>query len=213
MDSIAEYHAFGPSQTSAPTSLTQTTPISRNRHYHSIGYLGPTSFSAIFLENHESSNIPESLKELSAGPEPVVVSDADLDQGAEVLLVFWRCLPLCSKVHRGLYAAWDVGVVFESLVEIWCDEANQLFDGANAQSSEVALSEKCRAVSRSVWQNSSREDLIDESVTMQLWARGFTGYQLRWEVIGTVSRFAASEHALLLTTTDFGRDRIDCKQR
>jgi hypothetical protein len=166
---------------------TQSSPNLRNKLYNSIGFLGPTSFSAIFLENHESSNIPESLNELSAGREPVVVSDADLHQGAEVLLVFLRCLPLCPKLHRRLYSTWDIGVVYETLVKIWYTGGRQLFDGVDAQAIESELLDDCRAVSETIWQNSNTEDAIDENTTMQHWAESFTGHQLRWEVIGTVS--------------------------
>ena len=177
-------------QAPGPLAPTQPAPALHNRHYNSIGFLGPTSFSSIFLENYESSNIPESLKELSAGREPVVVTDADLQQGAEVLLVFLRCMPLWSKNQerfKRLYASWDIGVVYETLIGIWCAEAKQLLDDAAVQLTETAQLEKCRAVSNLVWQNSNSEDVIDENTTMQIWAKGFTGQHLRWEVVGTVS--------------------------
>jgi hypothetical protein len=203
-----------PVQPSTQTSPTQSTPSLRDKLHNSIGFLGPTSFTAVFLENHESSNIPQSLNELSAGREPIIVSDADLQEGAEVLLVFLRCLPLCSKLHRRLYSAWDVGVVHEILVETWHTGAGQLFGDIDVEAIGSELLEKCQVVSEKIWQNSNIENVINEDTTMQLWAKCFTGQQLRWEVIGTVSlhdALTSVKDSAVLICTDIVRGGSKCK--
>jgi hypothetical protein len=173
-----------PSSTSGPAAPPSVDPVVHTRQH--VGYLGPTSFSALFTDNHEFRNIPENLRNLPTGRDATAVTNADIEQGAQILLLFWQCLPLCSKISQRYYRFWDIGVVWEALVEVWRDGALQVLDGDPGQMSEAALTERCREMSQLVWQNSGRDEAIDENTTFQLWASGFTGRRLRWETVGTV---------------------------
>jgi hypothetical protein len=140
----------------------------------------------LFTDNHELRHIPHSLQDLPTNENATALTNSDIEQGAQVLVLFWQCLPLCSKISQRLYVVWDIGVVWRQLIDRWHDGARRLLGGDYVQMGDATLVEKCRETSRLIWENSGSDDAIDEKTTFELWANSFTGQRLRWETIGTV---------------------------
>lgn len=133
------------------------------------GFLGPTSFSAIFTENnHNLEANEEDLEQL-----PIV--QENISKGAEIISILVEDLAVMRKLM--LYRSQvQLSFLPHKIGQLW-------YEGFPRN---LRTTDELRNASWSVWQNTVRPMQIAPDTTMIDWAKQCTGSGLRWEVIGLV---------------------------
>lgn len=152
-----------------------------------IGFLGPTSFSAVFTENDDTRSGSRTADFVQVGRlQPVTIRN--IESGAELVAILLQNLPVYSEASPRLQYLWDGGVISPSLYRIWFEDIEHCFSQFISPARNSP--ERCRELSETIWFNSRRPIEISEQTTMRGWAGAFTGMHLRWEVVGIVSKLA-----------------------
>jgi hypothetical protein len=145
------------------------------------GFLGPTSYSAVFTENPGSLSVitePYDAEESSHLPP---VSAEKIQQGAEVLSML-RDIPIYQRFTQRWFDLSDGIVVLQPIYRIWIDELWSEF-GRLLQESNP---EQLRSLSELVWRNTRKPMKIHGNMTAREWAKAASGRNLRWEVVGVI---------------------------
>ncbi len=146
------------------------------------GFLGPTSYNAVFTENAGSLSVitePHDSSEDAQSLPPVSVEK--IQQGAEVLSML-RDIPIYQRFTQRWYDICDGIVVMQPAYRIWIDELWSEF-GRLLQDGNP---EQLRSLSELVWRNTRRPMKVHGQMTAQEWARSASGRNLRWEVVGVI---------------------------
>ena len=153
-----------------------------------VGFLGPTSYSAVFTENpgslgieHDISDEPHDMSQLPP------ISPEKIQQGAEVLALL-RDMPLYEKLNQRLFDICDGIVVGQPIFRIWVDEMWSEF----GQILTEGKPEQLRSLSELVWRNTRRPMKVNGQMTAREWAKSASGRNLRWEIVGLVGSMTAS---------------------
>nr|POF19908.1 hypothetical protein CFP56_52157 [Quercus suber] len=146
-----------------------------------IGFLGPTSFSAVFEQDQGNRNEIKAIGTRSARPIQAM-SASYIHKGSQVIMLLLRNLPMYQRAGRRLEYMWDAGIVSRPLFQLWHEEILTSF--GHVVSTSTDMHEKCQELSKMVWQNTRRPVDVNEQMTMEEYARFFTGLNLRWEVVG-----------------------------
>lgn len=145
------------------------------------GFLGPTSYNAVFTENPGSlSAILDPVDDREV-PHPPPVSSEKIQQGAEVLSMF-RDMAIYRRFTQRWFNLCDGAVVMQPVFRIWMDDLWTEF-GPILQESRP---EQLRNLSELVWRNTRRPLKTHGQMTALEWAKSATGRHLRWEVVGAI---------------------------
>ncbi|WPG97832.1 Hypothetical protein R9X50_00061300 [Acrodontium crateriforme] len=148
-----------------------------------LGFLGPTSFSAIFTENEH--RLEAGQGDMRGHAEPSIVVQERVTQGAEILQVVVNTLRQVKQIIRGRLAGF-VGRVPEAVVEIWMEGMFSECDHFQDSSFE-----EFKPISHLIWRNTVESKGINSGMSFREWAEQCTGPGLRWEIIGIILTLAA----------------------
>lgn len=145
-----------------------------------VGFLGPTSYSAVFTEHSGSLGIGDQEETDDVPNLPSVTADK-IQQGAEVLALL-RDIPLYERFTQRSFDFCDGIVVLQPVYRIWIDElwtefGQLLIDGSPDQ---------LRSLSELVWRNTRRPMKVHGQMSAREWAKSASGRNLRWEVVGLI---------------------------
>ena len=165
------------------SSASYASPESGNMSFRDskTGFLGPTSYSAVFTENPGSLSVitePYDAEESSHLPP---VSAEKIQEGAEVLSML-RDIPIYQRFTQRWFDLSDGIVVLQPIYRIWIDEIWSEF-GRLLQESNP---EQLRNLSELVWRNTRKPMKIHGNMTAREWAKAASGRNLRWEVVGVI---------------------------
>lgn len=170
------------------------------------GFLGPTSYNAVFTENPASLSVisePHDLEDSSRLP-PVTAER--IQQGVEVLRLL-RDMPIYQRFTQRWFDLFDGTVAMVPAMRIWIDDLWSEFGDLL----EEGKPEQLRALSELVWRNTRKPLKVHGQMTASEWARSASGRNLRWEVVGTVFSFVGIVAANLSnwdSIFDFIRERF-----
>ena len=157
--------------------------VASGRRY-AIGFLGPTSFSAVFSKGENHHGGTEAATGRSVRDAYPVTTDK-IHEGAKLLVLLLKNLSIYPKAGRRLNLLWDGGIISRPLFRLWYEEIARYTEHLNSPAADTLY--ECRDLSKTVWQNSRQRVDVNERMQMREWAKLFTGPDLTWEVIGIVS--------------------------
>ncbi|KAI7189735.1 hypothetical protein KC316_g5281 [Hortaea werneckii] len=144
-----------------------------------VGFLGPTSYSAVFTENLDSLRGLEQEEIDDQLPAPV--SQNNINQGAEVLALL-KDMQIFKRFSQRFFEMCDGILVAESAYRIWVDDLWAEF-GTVLTTGKM---EDLRGLSELVWRNTKCPPKTHGNMSAREWAKSATGRGLRWEVIGII---------------------------
>lgn len=146
------------------------------------GFLGATSYSAVFAENPGSLSVimePHDAAEDTASMGQV--PPEKIQQGAEILSML-RDISIYQQFTQRYFDACDGIVVSQTAYSIWVEELWSEF-GRLLQDAHM---DQLMSLSEMVWRNTRRPMKVHGQMTAREWARSASGRNLRWEVVGTI---------------------------
>lgn len=152
------------------------------------GFLGSSSYSAVFTENRASLGIDAATDQERLSPSPPVsVSHDQIHRGAEVLSHF-HDLPTLDLFLNRWFDKWSstgeaVGIV-RPVYRLWFDEIVREF---NPLLSTYRQIEELYPLSELIWRNTQAPVKYDGNTTTMQWARLHTGQNLRWETLAAIT--------------------------
>lgn len=165
------------------TSTPCLSPDERSMSYREgkVGFLGPTSYSAIFTENPLSlgDSVPDDIPD--DGPDLAPVPADRIQQGAEILALL-RDIPLYEKFTQRWFDLCDGVLVMQPAYRIWIDELWSEFGRLLVEGKPDQL----RSLSELVWRNTRKPMKVHGQMTIQEWAKSASGRNLRWEIVGII---------------------------
>ncbi|RMY89464.1 hypothetical protein D0861_04237 [Hortaea werneckii] len=144
-----------------------------------VGFLGPTSYSAVFTENLDSLRGLEHEEIDDQLPAPV--SQSNINQGAEVLVLL-KDMQIYKRFSQRFFEICDGILVAEPAYRIWVDDLWAEFGAVLA----TGRMEELRGLSELVWRNTRCPPKAHGNMSAREWAKSATGRSLRWEVIGII---------------------------
>ena len=139
------------------------------------GFLGPTSYSAVYTEN---SNILETPV-VDDVPDLPAISASKIQQGAEVLSLL-KDMPIYKQFTERWFEICDGHIVMQPVFRIWIDEMWNEFGQILVEGNP----HKLQSLSEQVWRNTRRPMKVQGTMTAVEWAKSASGRNLRWEVVG-----------------------------
>lgn len=141
------------------------------------GFLGPTSYSAVYTENPTILNTPD----IEDAPSLPAISADKLQQGAEVLSML-RDIPIYRRFTARWFELCDGIIVIQPVFKIWLDDLWSEF----GQILEEGRPEQLLNLSELVWRNTRQPMKVRGDMTAREWAQSASGRNLRWEVVGVI---------------------------
>ncbi|KAL4800400.1 hypothetical protein BDV19DRAFT_398029 [Aspergillus venezuelensis] len=164
------------------------------------GYLGSTSFSAVFSEHRTDISFEEGIC-TTEGIFATLDDRHRLESGLEVLQFLHRN-PICDILIRRFYAGHIMAAVPSLLMEAIIDSTRKVLDSLDrGKNLEKGLQDLVMQVFRS----SAHPLSTHADMTIDEYFASFTGTNLRWEAIGI---FFATAGIALMSTTDSDPDLI-----
>ncbi len=143
------------------------------------GFLGPTSYNAVFAENAGSLSVI--IEPYEGEDELPPVSAEKIQEGAEVLSML-RDIPIYQRFTQRWFDICDGIVVTKPVYRLWIEELWSEF-GRLLQDGNP---DQLRSLSELVWRNTRRPMKVHAGTTAREWARAASGRNLRWEVVGVI---------------------------
>ncbi|RDW86499.1 putative C6 transcription factor [Aspergillus mulundensis] len=199
-------HTPSPASTAAPPSASASTPTvqyglrqpEQQRPSTTPGYLGSTSFSAVFSEHRTDI----SFEEGTCAPDGVFSKSTDhyrLESGLEVIRFLYRH-PVCETLIRKFYAGHLMAAVSVLIIEAILQSIRRIFDELDrAKDTEKHL----RDLVQRIFQASAHPLTSHASMTVDEYFASFTDANLRWEVVGLV---LATAGIAMMSTADSDPD-------
>ncbi|KAL4812572.1 hypothetical protein BDW67DRAFT_178613 [Aspergillus spinulosporus] len=159
------------------------------------GYLGSTSFSAVFSEHR--ANI--SFEEDSHAPDGVLSELTDhyrLESGLEVIKFLYRN-NIWEILIRKFYAGHLMAVVSNHIIRAIIKSLRRIFDAIDRQKD---IEKQLRDLVQRIFQSSAHPLTSHASMTVEEYFASFTDENLRWEVVGLV--LATAGTAMMSTSDD-----------
>lgn len=170
------------------------------------GFLGPTSYSAVYTENHIA---PDPTGETEDGSSLPPVSAEKIQQGADIFALL-RDQSVFRRLTQRLFELTDGIVIMLPVLTTWVDELWAEWGPLLAEGRPDDL----LALSRLVWRNTRSPFKSHARMTTKEWAKSASGKGLRWEVVGvilTVSGLTATSlsrwDSIFESMRDFRNDR------
>lgn len=181
---------------------------------HSGGFLGPTSFSAVFLENQQNlehalpsgTGLPgdQVLDQLQSQTRVDVSLDARMTQlGIKVLARLpdrETCLALLERQRVTDYV-WMTLATKYCIESLWSTYRTELSKSSGVPGLELLAHILCR--------NSKVQ--MEEPDDGQAWLNSFSGHQMRWESLGII--FACCCHGILAAPDNDGKFTLSTGQQ
>ncbi|KAK3075774.1 hypothetical protein LTR53_000599 [Teratosphaeriaceae sp. CCFEE 6253] len=151
-----------------------------------IGFLGPTSYSAVFseFENPASLGVRE-IEEVEDAPELEPIPPERIQQGAEILALL-RDIPLYEKFTQRFFDLCDGILIMRPAYRVWVDELWSEFGRILLEGNPQDL----RSLSELVWRNTRKPMKVHGQMTAHEWAKSASGRNLRWEIVGVILTLA-----------------------
>ncbi|KAK5720374.1 hypothetical protein LTR17_015091 [Elasticomyces elasticus] len=149
-----------------------------------VGFLGPTSYSAIFSENPISLGVGEP-DEVEDGPDLEPIPPEKIEQGARILALL-RDIPLYEKFTQRWFDLCDGILIMQPAYRIWIDDLWAEFGRLLLEGNTDQL----RNLSELVWRNTRTPMKVHGQMTPREWAKSASGRNLRWEVVGVILTLA-----------------------
>ncbi len=144
------------------------------------GFLGPTSYNAVFSENPGSlAVITEADSDDHSNLPPITAEK--IRQGAEVLSIL-RDMPTYQKFTQRWFDLAEGMVIAQPTFRIWIEELWAEF-GSILQGGRQ---EDLLSLSELVWRNTRKPVKVHGQMTATEWSKSFSGRDLRWEVVGSL---------------------------
>ncbi|KAL3429951.1 hypothetical protein BDV09DRAFT_31436 [Aspergillus tetrazonus] len=159
------------------------------------GYLGSTSFSAVFSEHR--ANI--SFEEGNHAPDGVLSKLTDryrLESGLEVIKFLYRN-NIWEILIRKFYAGHLMAVVSNLIIRAIIISLRRIFDAIDR---EEDVEKQLRDLVQRIFQSSAHPLTSHASMTVEEYFASFTDENLRWEVVGLV--LATAGIAMMSTSDD-----------
>jgi hypothetical protein len=159
------------------------------------GYLGSTSFSAVFSEHR--ANI--SFEEGNYAPDGVLSELTDhyrLESGLEVIKFLYRN-NIWEILIRKFYAGHLMAVVSNLIIRAIIKSLRRIFDAIDR---EKDVEKQLRDLVQRIFQSSAHPLTSHASMTVEEYFASFTDENLRWEVVGLV--LATAGTAMMSTSDD-----------
>ena len=145
-----------------------------------VGYLGSSSYSAIFDEINGSLDVTETENV----PGPVVhvspVSEDLVRKGADVLFHL-RELEVLDRLLQKWLVIGDGYLIFAPIYHTWMREIKKQL---GPTLSKVSGPDDLRDMSMMLWHNTRMPIESNGTTTAGTWAQRTAGHRLRWEVLG-----------------------------
>lgn len=203
------HHIPTPSSTaiSTPTSPSQTP---------ALGFLGSTSFSAVFTEQKANLDIGLAARSTMIYPTAQVRlnQDQDLVRAGARLLSMFRYIDLIGRFVEHWYWYAHGLPVLAPVVRAALASTNQLYSStfkeAGNENQLLALAEK-------IFQNTARPLRASPYTSAPAYASMFIGENLRWEILGIIITLVGASATTLSGSShplwdDVEAERLDKKQ-
>lgn len=146
-----------------------------------IGFLGTTSYNAVFTENPGSLSVITEPHDEEDTPRLPPVAAERIEQSAEVLKLL-RDMPIYQRFTQRWFELCDGIVVTQPALRIWIDELWSEFGELLQQGNP----EQLRSMAELVWRNTRKPMKTHNQMTAREWANSASGRNLRWEVVGVI---------------------------
>lgn len=163
------------------SSASFASPESMSFRDSKTGFLGPTSYSAVFTENPQSLSVITEPYEGEESQRLPPVPAEKIQQGAEVLAML-RDMPIYKRFTQRWFDMTDSIIVTRPVFQLWMDELWSEF-GRLLQEGDA---DQLRSLSEMVWRNTRRPLKVHGQISAAEWARSASGRCLRWEVVGII---------------------------
>lgn len=165
-------------------SIPYTGPESASMSFRDSksGFLGPTSYNAVFTENPGSLSVITEAVDVDEHSRLPAVTVDKIQQGAEVLSMLSDIPTYRTFTQRWFAISPDGYIILQPALRIWIDELWSEF-GTLLQEGKP---EDLYGLSELVWRNTRRPFKIHGQTTAREWARSSSGRNLRWEVVGLI---------------------------
>ncbi|KAL4945160.1 hypothetical protein BDV06DRAFT_47990 [Aspergillus oleicola] len=186
------------SPSSAPASAPQYALGVTERPSTTPGYLGSTSFSAVFSEHRTDISFEEGIC-LKEGIFATLDDRHRLESGLEVLKFLYRD-PICDTLIRRFYAGHIMAAVPSLLMEAIVTSTRKVLDGFDRSRN---VERQLQDLALQIFRNSAHPLSTHGLMTVDEYFASFTNKNLRWEAIGI---FFATAGIALMSTTDSDPD-------
>ncbi|KAL3466706.1 hypothetical protein BJX64DRAFT_249702 [Aspergillus heterothallicus] len=164
------------------------------------GYLGSTSFSAVFSEHRTDISFEEESSARSGAlAKP---SDRFRLQSALEVLKFLNRSTICDVIIRKFYAGHLTVAVSHIVMEAIVRSVRLLLDGLDPVSN---LESQLQELAYRIFRSSAHPLTAHSSMTVEEYCGSFTGENLRWEAVGIV---LATSGIALMSSSDSDPDII-----
>ena len=145
------------------------------------GFLGATSYSAVYTEHVTSLDVLTEPVENDSSSNLPPVSNERIQQGADVLALL-RDMPIYRRFMQRWLDLSDGLLLMHPACIIWIEDLWSEF----GQLLQDGRPDQLRNLSELVWRNTRKSMKVNGQVSAKDWAKSVTGRNLRWEVVGTV---------------------------
>ncbi|KAL1303658.1 hypothetical protein AAFC00_007013 [Neodothiora populina] len=157
--------------------------LSTRQNTSRIGFLGPSSYSAVYTENAPTIDIDvHDGSDQSPTPTAPPISIEKIKAGAEVLSLI-SDVDAYDRLLTRWYGIADGLTIPRPIYNIHIRGIRALFE---ASVSEHNSDEELYCLSELLWQNTLNSIPVDANTTGPAWARSTTGNYLRWETVGLI---------------------------
>ncbi|KAL4906211.1 hypothetical protein BDW74DRAFT_167366 [Aspergillus multicolor] len=198
-------HTPSPASTSAPASASTSTATAQyglQQHQHrpstTPGYLGSTSFSAVFSEHRTDI----SFEEGTYAGDTLFSKSTDhyrLESGLEVLKFLYRN-PICETLIRKFYAGHLMAAVSKLIINAILHSIRRIFDNIDR---EREIDSQLRDLVQRIFQVSAHPLTSHANMSVDEYLASFTDQNLRWEVVGLI---LATAGIAMMSTSDSDPD-------
>lgn len=145
-----------------------------------VGFMGSSSYSAVFDQINGSLDIPETGNILDPAVYTSPVPEELVRKGADVLFHL-RDLEMLDTLLQRWLRLGDGYLIFEPIYRIWM---RGIVDQLGPILRQAACPDDLRNMSVILWRNTRIPIEINGTTTARDWAQRTTGQYLRWEVLG-----------------------------
>ncbi|KAL4810352.1 hypothetical protein BDV18DRAFT_130818 [Aspergillus unguis] len=206
-------HRTSPTPPPPPPTTTTTTPHSLGQGQHTTrdnsrpsttpGYLGSTSFSAVFSEHRTDISFEEGAC-LTDSVFARANEQSRLESGLEVLR-FLYTNDICAVLVRKFYAGHLMAVVSGVVIVAILGSMKRVFDSLETNGSANDVERRLQDLVRRIFKSSAHPLTSHADMSVEEYFASFTDENLRWEVIGII---LATAGIALMSTSDSDTDLL-----
>ena len=149
-----------------------------------VGFLGSSSYYAVFTENKTSFGI-DATEDEQNDTSSLPISEEQIHRGAQILALF-RDIRVFEVFLQRRFEFADGITVIRPVYGLWIDGIIQEYDELLSNHQRV---EDLYGLSELVWRNTQRPVPVTGNTSTLQWAALHTGKNLRWETVGALCSF------------------------